>query len=95
MVPQLASSLVAPPRICGSRHMVLSRISSVVGDALMLIVMKLTSARLIGKDQLVSYERKSKSPLRRSPDSRDVGIPSKRGHDFVEAFLQPPSALQV
>jgi hypothetical protein len=40
MVPQLASSLVAPPRICGSRHMVLSRISSVVGDALMLIVMK-------------------------------------------------------
>ena len=98
MVPQLASSLVAPdamPGICGFRHMLLSRISSVVGDALMLTVMKLKSARLIGKDQLVSYERKSTSPLRRSPDDRDVGIPSQRGHGSVEGFLRPPSALQV
>src|SRR5277367_589467 len=93
MAPQMAPSLMAPdamPRICGSRHLVLSRISSMVGDALMLTVMKLTSARLIGKDQPVSYERRSKSPLCRSPDGRDVGIPSQRGHDFVEGFLRPP-----
>src|SRR4051794_15457139 len=37
------------PGFCGSRHMVLSRISSVVANALMPTVMKLTSARLIGK----------------------------------------------
>jgi hypothetical protein len=96
MAPQLASPFVAPdamPRICGSRHLVLSRISSVVGDALMLTVKKLTSGRFIGKYQPVLYERRSKSLLRRSPDDRDVGIPSQRGHDFVEGFLRPPSAL--
>jgi hypothetical protein len=98
MTLQLASSLVALDamlRICGSRHLVLSRISSVAGNALILAVTKLTSARLIGKDRPVSYERRSKSPLRRSSDGRDVGIPSQRGHDFVEGFLRPPSALQI
>jgi hypothetical protein len=61
----------------------------------MLTVIKLTSARLIGKDRPISCERRSKSPLRRSRDGRDVGVPSQRGHNFVEGFLRPPSALQV
>jgi len=90
MPPQLASSLVASdamPRICGSRHLVLSRIPSVVSGALMLTVMKLTSARLVGKNRPVSYERRSKSLLRRSPVGRDVGIPRKEGMTSWRTFF--------